>query len=55
MPFDIQDYCEVITHVIKGGFLCTPRLRLIAGIHEIRERRKKGGRGRESAITIEVL
>lgn len=32
MPFDIEDYNEVITRVIKGGFICTPRLRLYAGI-----------------------
>lgn len=33
MPFDIEDYSEVITRIIKGGFVCTPRLRLRAGIH----------------------
>eukprot|EP00026_Physarum_polycephalum_P009975 Phypoly_transcript_10117.p1 GENE.Phypoly_transcript_10117~~Phypoly_transcript_10117.p1 ORF type:complete len:380 (+),score=37.46 Phypoly_transcript_10117:35-1174(+) len=38
MPFDIEDYCEVITHVLKGGFLCTPRLRLIGDIF-----RQQGG------------
>jgi NAD kinase len=35
MPFDIEDYCEVITQVLKGGFLCTPRLRLIADIFRL--------------------
>lgn len=35
MPFDIEDYAEVITKVVKGGFLVTPRLRLHAGIYNL--------------------
>ncbi len=32
MPFDIEDYVEVISNVVKGGFKVTPRMRLYAGI-----------------------